>query len=299
MILPNILGKEFECINKISRSLPSLGLGDDCAIIAGKGKKLVISTDYFVEGVHFDTAYFKLEQIGERCSEAAISDIAAMGARPLYLLLSLSVPKTYLIQKLVKGIKTSLDRNKIKLIGGDTTKSNTMFLNITVIGETSKPIKRNGAKPGDLIYITSYTGLSAAGLYAINNDIKGFNILKKTHKLQTAKIKEGLRLNSIATAMIDISDGLASELYHLAYASKCDMIIEQLPIHKELITLCKKAKLDPIDFVLYGGEDYELLYTIDPRFKDKAIGIKIGLVTGRNKNPSIEGIDLKRGFRHF
>lgn len=308
MIMPNILGKEFECINKILSKLPSSGVGDDCAIIQAGSKKLLISTDSFVEGVHFSLKYFSLKEVGYRCAEAAISDLAAMGAKPLYLLLSISSPSTQNIIPISLGIGRSLRSHKIKLIGGDTTKSDSVMLNITVIGESKKPIKRSGAKKGDLVFISSYTGLSCAGLEAINNNIKGFNILKKAHKEPKAKAKEGLTISKIATSMIDISDSLASELHHLAYASKVSIEIDRLPIHKEIKRLSKLNRTNPLKYVLYGGEDYHLLYTTNKKNKKKAIGFCIGRVVGNNsttkkvwlkKDGRKKLVDPKKGFLHF
>ncbi len=308
MTMPNILGKEFECINKILSKLPSFGVGDDCAIIQASSQKLLISTDSFVEGVHFSLKYFSLKEVGHRCAEAAISDLAAMGAKPRYLLLSISTPSIKNIIPLSLGIKKSLRYHKIKLIGGDTTKSDTVMLNITVIGESKKPIKRSGAKKGDLVFISSYTGLSCAGLDAINNSIKGFNILKKAHKEPKAKIKQGLIISKMATAMIDTSDSLASELHHLAHASKVSIEIDHLPVHKEIKKLSKFNKKDPLKYVLYGGEDYHLLYTTNKKNKNKAVGFCIGRTVVDNnatkkvwlkKDGRKELVDPKKGFLHF
>jgi len=307
MSLPNILGKEFECINKILSKLPSVGVGDDCAVLGSGAKKLVISTDSFIENVHFDLTYFSLKEVGNRCAEAAISDIAAMGAKPLYLLLAISAPCTKKIEPLVDGIKLSLIKHKIKIIGGDTTKSKKIMINITVIGESNNPIKRSGAKKEDLVFITSYTGLSDAGLYTIKNKINGFRILKEAHKKPKAKVKEGLEISKIATSMIDISDSLASELYHIAHAGKCSIKISSIPVYKEIKKLAKYIGVDPTKFTLYGGEDYQLLYTTNKKNKNKATGFCIGEVIKSTNSPAVfiqQGkkllkINPKKGFLHF
>ena len=158
--LPNILGKEFDCINKIMTKLPVGGsIGDDCAVIVFGQKKLLVSVDSFIEDVHFNMDYFNLERLGEHCAEASLSDIAAMGGKALYITISVSVPKSEFIEKLSLGLKRSLDRHGIKLIGGDTTYSKNIVISCTVIGEAKHPVYRHGAKPGDDIYISSYTGL--------------------------------------------------------------------------------------------------------------------------------------------
>lgn len=307
MTLPNILGKEFKCINKIISKLPSRGVGDDCAIIGSGAKKLVISTDSFVENVHFSHKHFSLKEIGERCAEAAISDIAAMGAKPLYTLLSISTLKIKNIEPITAGIGLSLKRHRIVIIGGDTTAAEKTMINITVIGTSSDPVKRSGAKKGDLVFITSYTGLSDAGLYALKNNIKGFSVLKAAHKKPKAKIKEGLAVSKIATSMIDISDGLASELHHIAHASTCSIKLCCIPIHKEIEKLAKLTKKDPLSFVIYGGEDYQLLYTTNKKNKNKALGFCIGEVIEKDKTPLVSikqgkhyiKLDPKKGYLHF
>ncbi len=307
MSLPNILGKEFECINKIVSKLPSVGVGDDCAVIESGAKKLVISTDSFIQDVHFGLAYFSLKEVGNRCAEAAISDIAAMGAKPLYLLLAISTPCIKKIKPITDGIKLSLTKHKMKIIGGDTTKSKKIMINITVIGESKNPIRRSGAKKGDLIFITSYTGLSDAGLYIIKNKINGFNTLKEAHKKPKAKIKEGLEISKIATSMIDISDSLASELYHIAHASKCSIKVKSIPIHKGIKKLANHIRVSPAKFTLYGGEDYQLLYTTNRKNKNKATGFCIGEIIKSTNDPVVfiqQGkkllkINPKKGFLHF
>ena len=306
--LPNILGKEFDCINKIIKKLPVKGIGDDCAVLSFGGSKLLISVDTFTDKVHFDTKYFSLEQIGNHCSEATISDIAAMGAKPLYVTLSLAVPNHKLIGPLSAGIRTSLLKHGVTLVGGDTTFSKILSISMTVIGSCNKPIYRNGAKKGDAVYITGMTGLSAAGLYAIKNKTKGREYIKNKHLLPKARIKEGILCAKHANAMIDISDGLVSELHHIAFQSNVSIEIEHLPIDKELKSFCKEHGLSPEAFALYGGEDYELI-VVGPGIKLSKIKglIKIGKVVPYNKKKQVsilrgcykDVLNPLKGFKHF
>jgi thiamine-monophosphate kinase len=306
MTLPNILGKEFDCINKIIRSLPvGGGIGDDCAVIRWGGKNLLVSVDTFVEKVHFDLRYFKLHEVGERCAEAALSDIAAMGGKALYATLSLSVPDHKMIEAVAKGVKRSLTRHKVKLIGGDTTFSSSVIVSFTVMGEASKPVYRSGAKPGDSVYVSSYTGLSCGGFYALKNKIKGFDKLKAVHKTPRARLDIAQKIAKHASSMIDISDGLVSELYHLAHAGGVSIVIDKIPIHPDLKRLAKALMPDPKIMALYGGEDFELLYT--SRNKDMS-GIKIGKVTKTMDKPAvyikttggnIQVLPPDIGFKHF
>jgi len=291
--------------------MPVLGVGDDCAVVkvgAKTGAKaLLFSVDMFVEHVHFDIKYFSLVEIGKRCAEAALSDIAAMGGKPLYMLVSWSAPKPATIEKMARGVKKSLVKHGVKLIGGDLTRSKDITISLTVIGETKKPIYRSGAKPGDYVYVTSYTGLSEAGRQLLENKITGFDNLKKAHKAPEAKIKTGQKLAKIANAMIDISDGLASELYHLAHSSNVGIEIYKVPVHKSLKLVSKKIKTSAEGLALYGGEDYELLYTVSPEYSRHAIGYKIGrVISSKKQNKKVylnkDGKKIlitPKGFKHF
>jgi thiamine-monophosphate kinase len=306
--LPNILGKEFVCINKIIKKLPVQSIGDDCAVLAFGGKNLLLTVDTFSDKVHFDTKYFSLKEIGERCAEAAISDIAAMGGKPLYMALSLATPNHTSIHKLIDGVKSSLLRHGIVIVGGDTTYSKILSISMTVIGLAAKPVYRSGAKINDVVYITGHTGLSMAGLYAIKKKISGFKTLKDAHKSPRANIKKGLIASKHANSMIDISDGLVSELYHLAHQSGVDIEITSMPLNRELVRFCKKSNLSPKNFALYGGEDYQLLLTGPGSKLSKIKGlIKIGRVVrtkGRtcvylNKCGKRTVLDPLKGFKHF
>jgi thiamine-monophosphate kinase len=306
--LPNILGKEFVCINKIIKKLPVQSIGDDCAVLDFGGKNLLLTVDTFSDKVHFDTKYFSLKEIGQRCSEASISDIAAMGGRPLYMALSLALPDHCSIPKLIDGIKSSLSRHRVTIVGGDTTYSKVLSISMTVIGTATRPIYRNGAKIGDTVYITGHTGLSMAGLYVLKNKVPGFNTLKNAHKSPRANIKKGLAMSKYANSMIDISDGLVSELYHIAHQSKVGIELTNVPMGRELIKFCKKNRVHPESFALYGGEDYELLLTGPESKLSKIKGlIKIGKVVPAkghtrvylNKDDKRTVLDPLKGFKHF
>ncbi len=308
MTLPNILGKEFVCINKIIKKLPVQSIGDDCAVLDFGGKKLLVTVDTFSDKVHFDKKYFSLKEIGQRCAEAAVSDIAAMGGEPLYMVLAIATPEHAQIPSLIDGIKKSLLRHRITMVGGDTTYSSILSLSITVFGSCKRPIKRNGAKINDAIYISGPTGLSMAGLYAIKKGIKSFKILEQAHKNPKAKIAEGIKAAKHANSMIDISDGLVSELYHISHQSEVSIELDNIPIHKELARLCKVQDLDPLAFALYGGEDYQLLITGQEKHLSMVKGlIKIGRVVGKstkalvclNKNGKTTTLNTLKGFKHF
>ncbi len=287
MTVPNILGKEFECINKILKKTLNSGVGDDCAIMHQGKQKLLISTDSFIEDIHFSKKTSSLRKTGEKCAEASISDLAAMGARPLYMLMAVSSKNTKDITEISSGIALSLKRHNMVLVGGDTTRSNKLFINITVIGSSKKPIKRSGAKHGDGVYISSYTGLSSAGFYVLQKGIKAYPDLKKAHRSPRALIKEGLKISNLANAMIDISDSLSSELYHIAFSSNCSILIDAVPTHPSIVKLCKEKELDPSNFILFGGEDYQLLFTSNKHKQACKFGIRIGTVIKNKKRPKV------------
>ena len=309
MTLPNILGKEFDCINKIIAALPVGGrIGDDCAVIKWGGKNLLLSVDTFVENVHFDLKYFKLNEVGEKCCEASLSDIAAMGGKASYVTLSLSVPDHKIIGAITQGVKHSLAKHNLKLIGGDTTFSKSIVVSFTVIGESKNPVYRSGAKPGDSVVVSSFTGLSYGGFYALKKKIKGFKKLETKHKLPFARLDIAEKISKVATSMIDISDGLVSELYHIAYASNVSIIVDKIPVDPELKRFAETTGIDPKTMACYGGEDFELLYTRPSKAKGKVLGHSIGkvirssgpnLVYLKNADGSLSVLPGNVGFKHF
>jgi thiamine-monophosphate kinase len=305
----NILGKEFDCIEKIKEITPNMGIGDDCVFLKELGGA-ILSVDNFVEGIHFDMNYFKPSDVGYRACEASLSDIAACGGKALFVLIAISAPSTELILHIYNGVSKSLTSNNVKLIGGDTTNGHKITISVTVIGKPyTKMILRSTAKINENIYITGYTGLSAGGLYCLQKKIKGFNTLKTAHKRPKAKLNLSRELSKIATSMIDISDGLVSELYHIANQSNLSIVIDELPIHKDLIKLTehKDNEINPKDLALNGGEDFELLYTTNKETVSKKLGFKIGRTIEPVNNKIcvyiLDDTRLKllepKGFKHF
>lgn len=295
--MPSILGKEFQFIKNLRKKGFSF-IGDDCAILNKNNTKFVISTDSFVEDIHFSRKYFSLKEIGIKAFEASISDIAAMGANPKYTLISISIENTKDLKKIYEGILERSKNHKVEIIGGDTTKSSKIYINVSVIGEIKKPIKRSGAKEEDLVYITHHTGFSSIGLKLLKENPRKNNKFTKAHKRPLAKIKEGKALAKYANAMIDISDGLLSELTHLSKESKVKINVENIPVAKDILKL--KNKINIKKHVLNGGEDFSLLYTIPKKHEKYAIGFKIGKAEKGSgiyiNNKKIK--DLKN-FKHF
>lgn len=289
------LGKEFKFINSIIKNQKLKYLGDDCAIV----NNFSYTIDNYIEDVHFSRKYYTFKEIGIKAIEASISDIAAMGEKPLYTLIGISAKNIKIIKEIYKSVFNVLKPYKIQLIGGDTTFSEKIHISVVVIGTAKSPRYRSNARENDLIYITSYTGFSGAGFFALKNKIPGFLNLKNKHKQPKAKIKEGIYLNKYVNSMIDISDGLASELYHISDSSNCSIHIDDIPIHKDIKKISKKLKINENYFPLYGGEDFELLYTIPKKHEKHALGFKIGLVK-KGTGVYYKGKILKiKGFQHF
>jgi len=313
---------ELLIVEEIRRKFPSnsrikVGIGDDAAVFAPKSN-LALTTDMMMEGVHFDLSYISPFQLGFKLISVNVSDIYAMGGKPLFALLSMALRadmEYIFFKKFMEGIKEASELYKISLIGGDISSTvSSLALCATLIGEVKNPIKRSGAKIGDNIYITGELGLSSAGLELlkkikrpidlekpINKPLK-WDIMKpllRSHLMPIAVEPSGLRdVNS----MIDISDGLLIDLSRLCKESNLGAIIyeELIPLSPALRKTADYLGKDPLEFALSGGEDYELLFTSKKTQKN---AIKIGTIT--KNGLYIIGKDGKkrpikaRGYEHF
>jgi thiamine-monophosphate kinase len=248
-----------------------MGIGDDAAVIHISSKKsLVLTKDLLVEDIHFRLDWFSPEAVAHKALHTNLSDIAAMGASPKFVLLGLSIPKNLdsnWLDRFSKQFASICLANQLALIGGDTTGSpDKIFISVTLIGETNpKNLKfRNSAKPGDIIYVTGNLGDARAGLIALQKKIPDLNELKSHQTEPNARIQEGIALgNAPIRAMMDLSDGLLLDLSRMCEASNCGAEIdaETIPTSPELKKSAKQLGLDPIECAIIGGEDYELLFT--------------------------------------
>jgi len=296
----NTLG-EFGLIDHLTASFknrqPStvLGVGDDAAIIAtGGDEQLVVSTDMLVEGIHFDLSYSPLKHLGYKAVAVNVSDICAMNARPQQITVSIAISNRFSVEtldELYAGIQAACDNYGVDLVGGDTTSSNKgLIISITAIGRApaSRITRRSGAKVGDLICITGHLGSAYLGLQLLEREKQVFlanpdmqpEMKPENKDLYSAILRPEARTDMIdlfakndivPTAMIDISDGLASEMMHICKASGVGAILEEgnVPIKQEAQLQALEFNLDPITCALSGGEDYELLFTIDPKDVEK------------------------------
>jgi thiamine-monophosphate kinase len=287
---------EFDLIRALHRRYgrrsPSViqGIGDDAAIITSRtGQWTVLTTDLLTEGVHFDLRTAAMADIGFRAAAANLSDIAAMGATPQYLLVSLAIPRTGTIRhvhQLYRGMMAACHPHHVGLIGGDTSASSGgWFLSLALVGVVPprQALFRSGARIGDLLYVTGTIGDSLAGLRLLNEppprkkrnplsaalSTRHRQFLIGRHLRPTARVAEGwwLSTHRFATSTIDISDGLSGDLHHICEESHvgADLDLGALPLSPACLAYAASRKLDPVNLALTGGEDYELLFTVSPR----------------------------------
>ncbi|WP_114749313.1 thiamine-phosphate kinase [Pleomorphovibrio marinus] len=283
---------EFGLIEKLSEGLSPiqestvLGIGDDAAVINAGDKLMVVTTDMLLEGVHFDLSYCPLKHLGFKAIAVNISDIAAMNAIPKQVTVSLGLSNRFsveAVEELYQGIQAAAQHYNFDVVGGDTTTSRSgLVISITAIGEVSKDLisYRSGAQKNDIVCVTGDLGGALVGLQVLERDKQVFlsnpNMQPELGKYEYVvgrQLRPDARMDIIhelrelqvrPTSMMDISDGLASELFHICKSSDKGVAIyeDKLPIHKETYDTALEFNLDPITCVLNGGEDYELLLTI-------------------------------------
>jgi thiamine-monophosphate kinase len=269
------------------------GIGDDAAVIDSQGFLTVVSTDMLVEGIHFDLMYTPLKHLGYKSVIVNLSDIYAMNATPKQVTVSIAMSSRFSVEaldELYEGIHRACEKYGVDLIGGDTSASNKgLIISVTAIGqgEKDKLAYRDGAKVGDLVCITGDVGGAYLGLQILEREkqiyLSNPNVqpdLEEQNYLIGRQLKPEARKDIIEmfaknqlvpTAMIDVSDGVASDLFHICKQSNVGAYLEEsgVPIHPDSQLMALKFQLDPITCALSGGEDYELLFTIDPKDIDK------------------------------
>lgn len=295
--------------NKVSNYI-----GDDTAILEiDNDAKMLFSTDMLVENVHFSQ---KIEPhaIGWKSLAVNLSDIAAMGGTPFAALLSLGLPDSIdkvWVKEFFQGLHDCSSEFKCPIVGGDTVHSENIIVNIAILGSSNNPISRSGINSGDYICVSGHFGASAGGLYCIQNEIIGFDTLIQKHKYPSPRIEmaKNLATSIDDLKMMDSSDGLVSSCITLAQKNQLGFEIhwESIPVIKELLELGKATKQKYMDWVLFGGEEYELVYTIPSEsftdiHKEHTI---IGQMTSRvdyRLKIDVEYLNLKeydKSFQHF
>jgi len=271
--------------NEIKQSSTILSIGDDAAVIDHGGMQTVISTDLLVEGIHFDLSYTPLKHLGYKSVVVNISDIYAMNATPTQIVLSIAISNKFSVEALDEfydGVYAACEKYNVDLVGGDTTTSQRGFvISVTAIGEVAqnKFVKRDGAKPNDLICVSGDLGAAFLGLTILERERKIFEQTGAQPDLENQTYIVGRMLkpearkdvvdyfaehNIMPTSMMDISDGLSSELLHICKQSNVGCVLheEKIPFNEDMKDFAYKLELDPTACALSGGEDYELLFTI-------------------------------------
>ena len=284
-----------------------VGIGDDAAVIKSSDNKLVATVDMAVEDIHFNKKWSTPFQIGAKLTTANLADIFAMGAVPKYLLVAAGINElnnSETVTELAKGIRSVADKFEVTVIGGDLSKSEKITLSITALGELSgQPILRSGARVGDLIYLSSLTGLSAAGLAILNRELDRPRYVVEAHL--NPKLVAPDKLIKVATSMCDVSDGLATDAAHLSYASNVNFnlskdLISQAADFKDLAELAEELNEDVFDWILTGGEDHFFLATVGKENESNELGIQIGSVGKGEGKLLLEGVEIKKtGYQHF
>ncbi len=293
---------EFGLIEQLTKNTPihqestEKGIGDDAAVLHFSNEKTLVSTDLLIEGVHFDLSYVPLKHLGYKAVMVNLSDIYAMNATATQITVSIAVSNRFpleAIEELYAGIALACKKHKVDLVGGDTTSSTTgLLISITAIGKAIETdiAYRSGAQPNDLLVVTGDIGGAYMGLQVLEREKEVFKVnpnnqpdlepysyiverqLKPEARKDIASLLKVLGVQP--TAMIDISDGLSSEILHLCKQSNvgCNLFEDKIPLDPTVISACEEFKLDSTMVALSGGEDYELLFTVAQKDFEKIKG---------------------------
>jgi thiamine-monophosphate kinase len=281
---------------EIKQASTITGVGDDAAVLDFKDKQVVLSTDLLVEGVHFDLSYMPLKHLGYKAVMVNLSDLYAMNAKATQITVSVAVSNRFpleALEELYQGIKTAADLYKVDLVGGDTTSSTSgMLISISAVGEVvaDRVVRRSGAKPNDLLVVSGDLGGAYMGLQVLEREKEVFKVnpnnqpdlsmytyiverqLKPEARKDIVELLQALDVKP--SSMIDISDGLSSEIIHLCKQSGIGMEVyeNKIPLDPQVISTCEEFNIDSTTVALNGGEDYELLMTIDQKDYPKIKG---------------------------
>ncbi|MET2986138.1 thiamine-phosphate kinase [Aureibaculum conchae] len=296
---------------KLTHKSSIKGVGDDAAVLEFKDKQVLVTTDLLVEGVHFDLSYMPLKHLGYKAVMVNLSDVFAMNGTATQITVSLAVSNRFpleAIEELYAGIHLACKIYNVDLIGGDTSSSTKgLLISVTALGKASKEdiVYRNGAKPNDLIVVTGDLGAAYLGLQVLEREKQVFQanpnaqpeldnytyLVERQLKPEARKDIPNLlkELDVKPTAMIDISDGLSSEIIHICSQSDagCNLFEDKIPLDPQVISTCEEFNLDSTTVALSGGEDYELLFTVSLDDFDKIKGnpnlTVIGHITEKNE----------------
>lgn len=305
-----------ELARRLAASSPVIdcGIGDDAAVLRARGEHWVSSVDVQVEHVHFERDWLSLRELGARALHVAVSDLAAMGARPLAALSSIVAPISSAardVAGLSRGQALAARELRCPVVGGNLSSGGELSITLTVLGEASEPKLRAGAKVGDQVWLVGDVGAAAAGLRLI----KGGHLrprqgpaayCTRAWRAPRAAVAAGRRLGRVATAMIDLSDGLASDAARLARASRKCVLLDEGALRRALPVplraLCDRQGWDPMDLALHGGEDYALLATGAARERPRGARAIGRVERGREARLCLSDgaiVELGDGYDHF
>ena len=295
---------------KITHQSTIKGIGDDAAVLELKDGQTVITTDLLIDGVHFDLTFTPLKHLGYKAVMVNLSDVCAMNVLPSQITVSIAVSDRFsleAVEELYAGIQLACEKYSVDLIGGDTTSSTKgLLISVTALGQ-AKPEKityRNGAKPNDLLVVSGDIGAAYMGLQVLEREKEVFKVNPQSQPdltpydyLIERQLKPEARKDIVVlleklgvkpTSMIDISDGLSSEILHICKQSNvgCKLFEDKLPLDQQVISTCEEFNLNSTTVALSGGEDYELLFTISQDDYDKIKGNPHLSVIGYMTNPS-------------
>jgi thiamine-monophosphate kinase len=319
------IGGEFALIRRLSDIVPGMrpeviqGIGDDAAVLRISPEPapyLLVTTDILVEEQHFKRAWASAEQVGIKAAECNVSDIAAMGGTAQWMFVSLVLPGDTEVdwaESLYRGISRSCRRHQITLLGGDTTRGALVTVNITLLGSVSPDHLRlrSQARPGDALMVTGTLGASAAALALLTRGHTPSEYLLDKHLAPTCRMDVAGRIAPLAHAMIDISDGLGSEVGHICTASHvgAEILAASVPLHDEVRTAGHHLGVDPLEWAMGGGEDFELLFSIAPEniAQLRASGVscyEVGRITDQPGSVLLMSgsgiaVPLSGGYDHF
>lgn len=290
---------EFEFINHIKDKYSLKVIGDDCAVLPRDGDfDMVVTADMLVEDIDFRLDWTTPEFLGHKALAVSLSDVAAMGAKPLWAMLSIAVPEslwnTDFLDRFYGGWHALANEHRVKLVGGDISRTPDKLVIDSIVGGEAgkgKAILRRGAEPGDLIFVSGGLGGAAGGLRlledgqnfrGLGDDPKDNLILRQLQSIPQVSIGNLLQSHGLATSMIDLSDGLSSDLVHLMEASEtgCILDLDDVPVADHLCDIFTAD--DARQMALNGGEDFELLFTVKPEDEERVSKLgftRIGLIT--------------------
>jgi len=296
---------------KVTQKSTIKGIGDDAAVLSFGKKQIVVSTDLLIEGVHFDLSYVPLKHLGYKAMVVNLSDIYAMNAKATQVTISIAVSNRFpleALEELYAGITTAAQLYNVDVIGGDTTSSTSgLVISVTAIGEVNEgeAVLRSGAKPNDLLVVTGDIGGAYMGLQILEREKEVFKVNPQSQpdlSMYTYIIERQLKpearkdiiellqqIDVKPTSMIDISDGLSSEVIHLCKQSKVgvDIFENKIPLDPQVISTCEEFNIDSTTIALNGGEDYELLMTVSqedfPKIKGNPNLTVIGYMTDEDR----------------